>query len=65
MVGRAFALAGIMSAVLSAAGVFVGGFAYRMNPAYPLLISVGASLAIAAALVGLRPAASVVPATGA
>jgi DHA1 family multidrug resistance protein-like MFS transporter len=65
MVGRAFALGGILSAALSAAGVFVGGFAYRTNPAYPLLMSVGASVVIAVALVGLRPAASVIAAADA
>ncbi len=62
MVGRAFALGGILSAALSAAGVFAGGFAYRMDPAYPLLISSGAAVAIAATLVWLRPAATLRPA---
>ncbi len=62
MVGRAFALGGILSAALSAAGVFVGGFAYRMDPAYPLLISSGAAVAIAATLMWLRPAATLRPA---
>ncbi len=61
MVGRAFALGGILSAALSAAGVFVGGFAYRMDPAYPLLISSGAAVAIAATLMWLRPAATLRP----
>lgn len=58
MVGRAFALGGILSAALSAVGVFIGGFAYRMDPAYPLLISSGATVAIAATLMWLRPAAT-------
>ncbi len=65
MVGRAFALGGILSAALSAAGVFVGGFAYRMDPAYPLLISTGATIAIAVTLVWLRPAATRRPAESA
>ncbi len=65
MVGRAFALAGILSAALSAAGVFVGGFAYRMQPAYPLLISVGSAAALALALAWLRPGGAPAPAADA
>jgi MFS family permease len=52
--GRMFALAGMLAAGLSAAGSFVGGFAYRANPVYPLLLSVTVAVVIAAALC-LRP----------
>jgi MFS family permease len=52
--GRAFALAGMISAVLAAAGVFVGGFAYKVNPAYPMLMSVGVGVLIVLGLL-VRP----------
>lgn len=51
VIGRAFALAGILAALLAAVGAFLGGFAYRVNPALPLLVSVGLAMAIAAGLV--------------
>lgn len=54
ILGRAFALAGMISALLSAAGSFAGGFAYRADPSYPMLISVSAAMVLAAAL-ALRP----------
>ncbi|MDR7419011.1 MAG: MFS transporter [Armatimonadota bacterium] len=54
MLGRTFALAGMLGAALSAAGSFAGGFAYRADPAYPLLISVLAAVVMALALL-LRP----------
>lgn len=51
VLGRAFALAGILMAVLGAGGSFVGGYAYLVDPALPLLVSVGMAVAIAGALV--------------
>ncbi|MDR7544252.1 MAG: MFS transporter [Armatimonadota bacterium] len=48
--GRAFALAGMLSAGLAAAGAFVGGYAYRADAAYPLLLSAGTGIAIMVAL---------------
>ncbi|MDQ7858042.1 MAG: MFS transporter [Armatimonadota bacterium] len=47
ILGRAFSLAGMSSALLAAAGSFAGGYAYRANPAYPLLISSGAAVGLA------------------
>jgi MFS family permease len=43
VLGRTFALAGIVSSVLASITSFLGGFAYKSNPAYPLLISVAMS----------------------
>lgn len=54
VLGRAFALAGMLSAVLAAAGAFAGGFAYRINPTYPLLMSVGVGALIVLGLL-VRP----------
>lgn len=54
VLGRAFALAGMLMAVLGAVGSFAGGYAYRLDPALPLLISVGMSVAIAGALAWWR-----------
>lgn len=50
MLGRAFSLAGILSSVLGAAGAFAGGYAYRLDPALPLLISVGMGIVLAGIL---------------
>jgi MFS family permease len=50
ILGRTFALAGMLSAVLAAVGSFVGGYAYRADPTYPLLISVGTAVVMWAAL---------------
>jgi MFS family permease len=47
ILGRAFSLAGMCSALLAAAGSFAGGYAYRANPASPLLISLGAAVGLA------------------
>lgn len=55
MVGRAFSLAGMASAVVAAAGVLGGGYAYRVEPALPLLISVGLAVLLAMALLVWRP----------
>ncbi len=55
MFGRAFAIAGVLSALASAAGVFAGGFAYRANPGLPLLISASLAVGIAAAVLWIRP----------
>ena len=41
VLGRAFAIAGALSAFVSAFGVFASGFAYRVNPALPLFLSAG------------------------
>jgi MFS family permease len=40
VLGRTFALAGVLSSLLASITSFLGGFAYRANPVYPLLISV-------------------------
>jgi MFS family permease len=48
--GRMFALAGMLSAVLSAVGSFVGGYAFRADPVYPLLISVATGAVLVVAL---------------
>jgi MFS family permease len=50
ILGRAFALAGILSAGLAAVGAFVGGYAYRADAAYPLVVSAGTGIAIMGAL---------------
>jgi DHA1 family multidrug resistance protein-like MFS transporter len=50
IIGRAFALAGVLSAVMSAAGSFIGGYAYRVDPVYPLFISIGTGAVLAVAL---------------
>jgi len=50
ILGRTFALAGMLSAVLAAAGSFAGGYAYRADPTYPLLISVGTAVLLWVAL---------------
>jgi len=55
MFGRAFAIAGVLSALMSAAGVFAGGFAYRANPGLPLLISAGLAIVVAATVLWIRP----------
>ena len=55
MFGRAFAIAGVLSALMSAAGVFAGGFAYRANPGLPLLISAGLALIVATAVLWIQP----------
>lgn len=55
MFGRAFAIAGVLSALASAAGVFAGGFAYRANPGLPLLISAGLAIIVATAVVWIQP----------
>ena len=55
MFGRAFAIAGMLSALMSAVGVFAGGFAYRANPGLPLLISASLAVVIAAAVFWARP----------
>ena len=55
MFGRAFAIAGMLSALMSAAGVFAGGFAYRANPGLPLLISAGLAIIVATAVVWIQP----------
>lgn len=57
MFGRAFAIAGMLSALASAVGVFAGGFAYRAYAGLPLLISAGLAVAIAAAALWVRPGA--------
>lgn len=56
MFGRAFAIAGVLSALTSAAGVFAGGYAYRANPGLPLLISAGLAVVVAATVLLVRPA---------
>ncbi len=61
IIGRAFALAGILAALLAAAGSFLGGFAYRVDPALPLLVSVVLAVAIAAGLVARGRAAARTP----
>jgi predicted MFS family arabinose efflux permease len=43
VLGRTFALAGVSSALLAAVTSFLGGFAYRADPVYPLLIAVAIS----------------------
>jgi predicted MFS family arabinose efflux permease len=43
VLGRTFALAGVVSALLAAITSFLGGFAYKANPVYPMLISVSIS----------------------
>lgn len=58
MFGRAFAIAGVLSALMSAAGVFAGGFAYRANPGLPLLISAGLAIVVAAAVLWILPGQS-------
>ncbi|MGH2375929.1 MAG: MFS transporter [bacterium] len=50
VLGRAFAIAGALSALVSAAGVFASGFAYRVNPALPLLLSAGIAAAVGTTL---------------
>ncbi len=55
VLGRVFALGGILSSVLGAVGAFAGGYAYRLDPALPLLISVGMGIVFAAILVWWRP----------
>ncbi len=50
MLGRAFAIAGALSAFVSAGGVLASGFAYRINPALPLLLSAGIATVIALTL---------------
>lgn len=50
ILGRTFALAGIATAVLAAVGAFVGGYAYRANPIYPLLVSIATAAVVALAL---------------
>jgi MFS family permease len=50
MLGRAFALAGMLSAGLAAVAAFVGGYAYRADAAYPLVASAGTGVAIMVAL---------------
>ncbi|MGQ0569845.1 MAG: MFS transporter [Armatimonadota bacterium] len=56
ILGRAFALAGMLAAGLAAIGSFVGGFAYRANTAYPLVISACVAVAMALTLLWLRMA---------
>ncbi len=58
VLGRVFALGGILSSILGAAAAFFGGYAYRADPALPLLISVGMAGALAVALVWWRPRVS-------
>lgn len=55
MVGRAFAMAGVLSALLASVGSLVGGYAYDANPVLPLAISAGLAVVIAVGLVALRP----------
>ncbi len=55
VLGRVFALGGILSSVLGAIGAFAGGYAYRLDPALPLLISVGMGIVFATILVWWRP----------
>lgn len=62
ILGRAFAIAGMLSAIAAAAGSFAGGFAYRADPSYPLLVSAGVGIAMAAVLLWRRPLAG--PARG-
>ncbi|MGQ0550806.1 MAG: MFS transporter [Armatimonadota bacterium] len=50
VLGRAFAIAGALSALVSAIGVFASGFAYRVNPALPLLLSAGIAAAVGTTL---------------
>lgn len=63
MVGRAFAMAGVLSALLAAVGSLVGGYAYEVNPVLPMAISAGVAIAMAAGLLAwsttgiVRPAA--------
>ncbi|MDR7481482.1 MAG: MFS transporter [Armatimonadota bacterium] len=55
MLGRAFAISGMLAALLAAAGVVVGGYAYRANPALPLLLSAALVVVLAGAVAWLRP----------
>ena len=50
MVGRAFAMAGVLSALVASVGSLIGGYAYGVNPVLPLAISVGVAIALAAGL---------------
>jgi len=50
MVGRAFAMAGVLSALLASVGSLMGGYAYDVNPVLPLAISVGVAIALAVGL---------------
>ncbi len=58
VLGRAFAMAGALSAAVSAIGVFASGFAYRVNPALPLIISAGIATCLSGTLLWLRPDAA-------
>ncbi len=62
MVGRAFAMAGVLSALLASVGSLVGGYAYEVNPVLPLAISVGVAIAMAAALLAWSTTSTVRPA---
>jgi hypothetical protein len=55
--GRAFAIAGMLSALASAVGVFAGGFAYRANAGLPLLISACLAVIVATAVLWIQPGA--------
>jgi MFS family permease len=46
VLGRVFSIGGVLSAGLAAVGSFAGGYAYRANPAYPLLISAALAVTI-------------------
>jgi MFS family permease len=52
VLGRAFAISGMLAAGLAALGVIAGGYAYRADPALPVVLS--AALAVALAGVVLR-----------
>ena len=57
MVGRAFAMAGVLSALVASVGSLLGGYAYDINPVLPLAISAGLAVVIAVGLLTLRPVA--------
>jgi len=61
VLGRAFAIAGALSAIVSAVGVFLSGYAYRANPALPLLISIALAVLLGLVMLRMRTSAQAVP----
>ncbi|MDR7522981.1 MAG: MFS transporter [Armatimonadota bacterium] len=62
IVGRTFSIAGMLSALLAAFGSFVGGFAYRADPALPLYLSAGLAITLGVALLRGTGSAASLPA---
>jgi MFS family permease len=55
VLGRAFAVSGMLAALLAAGGVVAGGYAYRTDPALPVVLSAVLAAALAGAVLWVRP----------